>query len=47
MTVKFPKVGNNLLEEINPQRNCIVSKNTRFEQIFIGAVMKNKENFRH
>ena len=30
MEVKLPKVGNNLLEEMNPERNCIVSKTCAF-----------------
>ena len=46
MTVKLPKVRNNLLEEMNPQRNCTVSKNTYFQQIFMGAEKKIKEIFR-
>ena len=45
-TVKLPKVGNNLLEEMNPQRNCTVSKNTYFQQIFMRAEKKIKEFFR-
>ena len=37
MTVKLPKVRNNLLEEMNPEWDCIVSKNTCFQQIFMGT----------
>ena len=46
MTVKLPKVRNNLLEEINPEWDCIVSKNTFFQQIFMGTEKKSKEIFR-
>ena len=45
MAVKLPEVGNSLLEEMNWQRNCIVSKNTCFQQIFLGAEKKSKEFF--
>ena len=34
MTVKLPKVGNNLFDEMNPEWNCIVSKKTCFQQVF-------------
>ena len=37
MTIHLPKMGNNLLEEINPQRDYIVLKNTCFQQIFMRA----------
>ena len=46
MTVKLPKVRNNLLEEINPKWDCIVSKNTFFQQILMGTEKKSKEIFR-
>ena len=36
---------NNLFEEMNRQWDCIVSKNTCFQRIFMGAEMKNRENF--
>ena len=45
MAVKLPKVGNSLLEEMNWQRNYIVSKSTCFQQIFMGAEKKSKEFF--
>ena len=35
MTVKLPKVRNNLLEEMNHEWDCTVSKNTCFQQIFM------------
>ena len=35
MTIKLPKVRNNLLVEMNPQWDCIVSKNMCFQQIFM------------
>ena len=42
------KVRNNLLEleEMNPQWDCIVSKNTCFQQIFMGTEKKSKESLR-
>ena len=41
MTVKLTKLGNNLLEEMNRQWDCIVSENTCFEQIdFFSTVKK-------
>ena len=40
---QITKVGNNLLEEIDPQWNCIVSKNTCFQQIFMEAKRKVKK----
>ena len=43
MTVKLPSVRNNLLEEMNTQWDCIVWKNTCFQQIFIG---NRKEEYR-
>ena len=42
MTVKLSKVRNNLLEEMNPEWDCIVSKNTFFQQIFMGTEKKSK-----
>ena len=33
MTFKLPKVGNNLLEKINPQWDCIVPKKCAFLKI--------------
>ena len=45
MAVKLPKVGNSLLEEMNWQRNYIVSKSTCFQQILMGAEKKSKEFF--
>ena len=44
MIVKLPKVGNNLLEEVNSRRNCIISKNTCFQQM--RAEKKSREIFR-
>ena len=43
MTVKLPKVRNNLFEEISRQWDCIVSKNTCFQRIFMGIKKKSKE----
>ena len=43
MTVKLSKIRKNLLEEMNPQWNAIVSKNTCFQQIFMGTEKKSKE----
>ena len=45
MTVKLPKVRKNLLEEMNPQWNCIVLKNTCFQQIIMGTKKKIKKFF--
>ena len=45
MTVILPNVRNNLLEEMNPQWDCIVSKNTCFQQISMGTEKKSKEIF--
>ena len=45
MTVKLPKKRNNLLEEMNPKWDCIVSRNTCFQQIFIATEKKSKEIF--
>ena len=45
-TVKLPKVRNNLLEEITAEWDCIVSKNTCFQQNFMGTEKKCKEIFR-
>ena len=45
MTFKLPKLRNNLLEEMNPQWDCIVSKSTCFQQIFMGTEKKSKEIF--
>ena len=42
ITVKLLKVGNNLLQEMNPQCDCIFSKNTCFQQIFMGAEKESK-----
>ena len=42
MTVKLTKVRNNL-EEMNPQWDCIVSKNTCFQQNFKRTEKKSKE----
>ena len=42
---QITKVGNNLLEEMDPQWNCIVSKNTYFQQIFMEAKRKVKKCF--
>ena len=42
MMAKLPNVRNNLLEEMNPQRNCIVSKVTCFQEM--EAEKKSKEN---
>ena len=41
MTVKLPKVRNNLLEQMNPAWDCIVSKNTCFQQM--GTEKKSKK----
>ena len=46
MTIKLPKLGKNILEEINFQLQSIVSKNTCFQQILTGAEKKSKEIFR-
>ena len=44
MTVRLPKVGNSLLEEMNPQRNYIIKKKTRaFNKCSWGAEKKSKE----
>ena len=43
MTVILPIVRNNRLEEINPQWDCIVSKKTGFQQIFMGIEKKSKD----
>ena len=45
MTAKLPKKRNNLLEEMNPEWDCIVSRNTCFQQIFIATEKKSKEIF--
>ena len=45
MMVKLTKVRNNLFEEINRQWDCIVSKNTCFQQILTGTKKKSKKNF--
>ena len=45
MTLKLPKVRNNLLEEMNPQSDCIVSKNTCFQEIIMGTEKKSKQFF--
>ena len=42
MAVKLTKVENNLLEEINLQKKCIVSKYICFQQIFMGAEKNSK-----
>ena len=39
------KVRNNLLDEMNPQWGCIVSKNMRFQQIFRGTERRVKKFF--
>ena len=44
MTVKLPKVRNNLLEE-NPEWDGIVPKNTCFQEILMGTQKKSKEMF--
>ena len=45
MTAKLPEVKNNLLED--PQWDCIVSKNTCFQQIFMKEkIKKTKEILR-
>ena len=46
MTVKLRKVRNNLLKEMNPKWDCIISKNTCFQQIFMGAEKESKEILR-
>ena len=46
MTVKLSKVRNNLLEDMDPEWDCIVSKNMRIQQIFMGTEKKSKEIFR-
>ena len=45
MTVKLPKVRNNLFDEMNPEGNCIVSKKTCFQQVFMETEKKSKETF--
>ena len=40
---KLTEVRNNFLEEMNPQWDCIVSKNTCFQQIFRGTEKKSKK----
>ena len=45
MTVILPIVRNNRVEEMNPQWDCIVSKNTCFQQISMGTEKKSKEIF--
>ena len=47
MTVKLPKVRNNLLEEMSPEWDCIVSKDTCFYYIFMETEKKSKEIFRY
>ena len=44
--VKLPKVGNNLLEDMKLEWDCIFTKNTYFQQNFMEAEKKNKEIFR-
>ena len=46
MTVKLRKVRNNLLKEMNPKWDCIISKNTCFQQIFMGTEKESKEILR-
>ena len=46
MTVKLRKVRNNLLKEMNPKWGCIISKNTCFQQIFMGTEKESKEILR-
>ena len=46
MTVKLPNLRNNLLEEMNPKWDCIVSKNMCFPQIFMATEKKSNEIFR-
>ena len=46
ITLKLQKATNNLLEEMNPEWGSIVSKNTCFQQIFMGTEKKSKETFR-
>ena len=41
--VKLPKVRNNLLKQINPQCDCIVSKNTCFQRILMGNREKRRK----
>ena len=43
MTVILPIVRNNRLEEMNPQWDCIVSKKTGFQQIFMEIEKKSKD----
>ena len=45
MKAKLAKLGKNILEEINSQMQSIVSKNTCFQQILMGAEKKSKEIF--
>ena len=46
ITVKLLKVRNNLFDEMNPEwGECTVSKNTCFQQIFMGTETMSKENF--
>ena len=42
MTVKLLNVRNNLLEEMNPEWDRIVSKNTCFQEIFMGTEKRVK-----
>ena len=46
MTVKLPQVRTNFFKEMNPQWDCVISKNTRFQQIFNGTDNKNNETFK-
>ena len=43
--IKLPKVRYNLLEEMNPEWDSIVSKKTCIQQIFMGPEKKSKEVF--
>ena len=45
MTVQLPKVRKNLLKEMNPKCDWIASKNTCFQQTFMGTEKKSKEIF--
>ena len=45
MTVIFPNGRNNLLEEMNPQWDFVVSKKKCFQQIFMGTGKKSKDIF--
>ena len=45
MTVKLPKVRNNLLEEMNPEWDCIVSKTRAFKKFSWEQKKKSKEIF--